>query len=166
MLSKKALQKFVKTVAKNDLFDADLPYEDFTMGCILSHQSIFVDTRDELQQQKFFPIGITGLFKLPNDLSQNFYFNYTYYNVSYESLTCCSDVPIAFHYMEPQEIISMEYFFYHVHPFGVAKNITEKIGRKLKLDEIILASDKKVFAPNFIEHLDYHNFSSSEMEEG
>jgi hypothetical protein len=35
----------------------------------------------------------------------------------------------------------LDHLIYHVHPFGLEKNFTESLPRKLKLEEIIEASD-------------------------
>jgi hypothetical protein len=126
-----------------------------------------VNTLDELQQQRFFPLPVEFIFKplSPEAQAKYFYDKYTYYNTTYESMSCCSDVPIAFHYIKPPKMYFIEYLGYQIHPFGVTKNATEKRPRKLKLDEIIRASDVKVHTPNFRDHVDFHNMTSSEMDE-
>lgn len=145
------------------MFSEDGQSEDVRMGRTLSHSAIFVDTQDELQQQRFFPIKMFNLVKVSENPLGDYYLNYTYYNVSNDGLRCCSDVSIGFHYTKPKEMHSLDYFIYKVYPFGSDKNLTEKFPRKLKLNEIIKASDRKVYTPNFRDHIDYHNMTSSEM---
>jgi hypothetical protein len=57
---------------------------------------------------------------------------------------------------------ALQYFVYHVHPFGLKKNLTEKLPRKLGLNEIIAASDIKGWGSDFIDHKPVHNLDSSE----
>lgn len=163
ILSKKALKKFAKLVNQTDMFDGEGDCEDVRMGRILSHEAIFVDCRDELQQRRFFPVTFKAYLKHSNKPSHQWFYNYTYYNVSHDGLRCCSDVPVVFHNIKPERMYLSEYFIYHVHPFGVDKNTTEKLPRKFKLDEIITASDKRSFSSYFIDHEDYHNMTSSEF---
>lgn len=44
---------------------------------------------------------------------------------------------------------SFEYFFYHVHPFGLDKNFTEVLPRKPPLDEVIARSDIPGFGSHY-----------------
>lgn len=147
------------------MFDDDGEFEDVRMGRILSHSAIFVDCRDELEQQRFFPVSFFAYMSYLTKSSYLWFYDYTYFNVTIGNLNCCSDVPIVFHKIKPKRMFLMEFLFYHLHPFGVDKNSTEKLPRKLKLSEIIEASDKKVQTPNFRDHLDYHNLTSSEIDE-
>lgn len=55
-----------------------------------------------------------------------------------------------------------EYLIYHVHPFGIEKNLTETLPRKLSLNEIIAASDAKSFNNFAINHTDHHQLDDSE----
>lgn len=162
ILSRKALVKFADIVAKDgSLFTPDGPNEDLSMGDALAHSAIFVDCRDQLLQRRFFPLGFEYHI---NNLDPSFWYkNYAYYNVTQGSLNCCSDIPISFHYITPPAMYQLEYFVYHVHPFGIEKNFTESLPRNLTLKEIIEASDTKSFSPNFRNHTDFHNMSSSEI---
>lgn len=169
ILSRKAVDKFAKiitTLPQNDDFFRPGAGEDFNMGRILSHCAIFVDTRDEMLQKRFFPVSITV--HLTNDLSRSYltyswYSSYLYFNVSQGSLRCCSDVPIAFHYVKPKTNFFLEFLVYRVQPFGLERNLTEKYPKKLTLNEIIEASDGRSFAPNFLNHKDYHKMDSDEI---
>lgn len=130
------------------------------MGRMLSHSAIFVDTRDELFRKRFFPISVED--HLNNSLYlDDWYPKYLYYNVS-SGLNCCSDVPVAFHYIKKKKNFLQEYLIYHSHIFGLEKNLTEKLPRKITLDEIISASDAKSNAENFRDHFKYHEMDSSE----
>lgn len=71
------------------------------------------------------------------------YFDRLYYEVAQGSSSCCSDVAITFHYTKPRDMYLLEYLIYHHHPYGLEKNLTEALPRKLSLSEIIAASDAR-----------------------
>lgn len=165
ILSKKALKKFAQKV-ENDktLFSPDGPYEDVRMGKALAHSAIFVDSRDDFLQERFFPLPVTKFFKSSISKDPHYWFNlFNYYSLLKDGLSCCSDVPISFHYIKPPELYYLEYLIYHVHPFGLVENFSRSFPRTLSLEEIVLASDVKSSAPNFIPHVDFHNMTSSEI---
>lgn len=135
------------------------------MGRTLSRNAIFVDSRDELHQMRFFTANIREHLKrkLPVDY---WYFEKMYYDVAHGSLDCCSDVAISFHYVKPNQMYWLEYFIYHSHPFGIGKNSSETLPRKLALTEIIAGSDAR--RPELDEMFNteltnVHNIESSEI---
>lgn len=162
ILSKKALEKFVmkivpnKTLCKID----DTGAEDYEMGKCLQHYAIFADERDDLLQKRFFPVGFMEHLK-PSD-PDYWYYKSQYYKVAQGSLDCCSATPAVFHYINPREMYLLDYLTRHVHPFGLYKNFTETLPRKLKLKEILQASDVESSAVNFKKHETYHNLEESE----
>lgn len=119
----------------------------YTTGTCLNRNAILVDTRDQFNQQRFFPIGIDPHFR--TDIDGNWYFQRNYYNLTRYDLSCCSDVVVELHYIPPVEMYLLEYFIYHVHPFGLENNLTETYPKKLKLDEILKASNTPSFAESF-----------------
>jgi hypothetical protein len=66
------------------------------------------------------------------------------------------------HYINPHEMYFLEYAIYKVHPFGLQRNLTEVLPRKLTLQEVIEKSDTKSFSPNFKEHVRVHNLDDDE----
>lgn len=162
VLSRKALIKFAEIVKRDpSYFTPDGAYEDMRMGRALAHSAIFVDSRDEMHRERFFPLPLHVLIR--HNFTPDFWLsNFDYYKFKAGNLSGCSDVPIAFHYIKPPELYNLEYLIYKVHPFGLEKNLTEVFPRKLLLNEIIVASDFKSSAPNFVKHEDYHNMTSSE----
>jgi glycoprotein-N-acetylgalactosamine 3-beta-galactosyltransferase len=160
ILSKKALIKFANLARNDSKFLSGVGAEDVGMGQALAHSAIFVDCRDELKQKRFFPLQFDESFKTYKP--DFWYYRYRYYNYTRGSLSCCSDVPIAFHYIKPEKMFLLEYLIYRVHPFGLEKNLTETLPRKLKIEEIIKASDAKSLSPNFVNHTDYHQLDSDE----
>lgn len=161
-MSKKTLIKFADIVTRDKAaFSPDGDFEDGHMGKALKHSAIFVDGRDAMQRERFFPLTIKGLMKT---LTPDHWFRrYNYYNFSLNGINGFSDVAISFHYIDPSDMFLLEYLIYHVHPFGAQYNISEVLPEKLKLEEIIAASDAKSSAPNFRPHKDFHNMTSSEL---
>lgn len=68
------------------------------------------------------------------------------------------------HYVSRQQMHALEYLVYHVHPFGYDQNSTEKLPRKLFLDEIISRSDVKSYAPEYYEHERFDDLDNFELE--
>lgn len=165
VLSKGALKKFVTQIIPNatQCRMIEMGAEDMEMGICLNQNAIFVDERDENQQKRFFPTGFIydHLYKEVNP--DYWYVKMQYYDSPQGSLDCCSDVPIAFHYVKPEEMHYIQYFTRNVHPFGVSKNITETLPRKLSLEEIIRASDMESNSVNFKPHQNVHNIDTDEL---
>lgn len=163
ILSKKALEKFVTRIMPNKTMckEQEDGSEDWEMGRCLQHSAIFTDERDEKMQKRFFPAGILEHVKAVK-VPSYWYDNSQYYEVAQGSLECCSDMPASFHYINPHEMYLLEYLTRHVHPFGLEKNLNESLPRKLRLKEILRASDTESPSVNFRKHRIYHNFDESE----
>jgi hypothetical protein len=69
---------------------------------------------------------------------------------------------VEMHYIKPNEMRMLEYFIYNLHPFGLEKNLTETLPKKLSIEEIVEASDKRSFAKNYREHKIVHQFDDDE----
>ena len=121
-----------------------------TAGKCLGNTTIFVDTRDEHNQMRFFPISVETHFQAKRDpdfwYSKNIYYNYTQ-----GSLDCCSDTVAGLHYITPREMYMLDYLIYHVNPYGVDQH-DDKIPPKLALAEILRRSNEKSSSPNYKEH--------------
>lgn len=163
VLSRKALEKFNKNLLKNlTICHADGGSEDWEMGECLEHHAIAVDCRDELHQKRFFPVGVEQ--HMGNYVDQGYwYVQRQYYTVAQGSPDCCSSTSIGFHYIDPREMYSLEYYIYKVHPFGIDNHSKEKLPRKLTLQEIINASDLESHASSFKKHKNYHFIEKSEV---
>lgn len=143
LFSRKALKKMVEesfklNIPRCNLRDAE--FDDMITGNCLGTNAIFVNELDELNQKRFFPIGI-GEHAYKDELSDMWYKHYMWYNTSMGDLRCCSDTFVMLHYVSKREMYLQEYFAYKVHPFGLDKNTTEVLPRKLPLEEIIARSD-------------------------
>jgi hypothetical protein len=69
---------------------------------------------------------------------------------------------VNLHYVTPKELYLYDYFIYNVHPFGLNKNLSETVPRKLPLSEIIQASDVASRAKNFKAHEIMHEIEADE----
>lgn len=135
------------------------------MSKTLAHYAIFPDTRDEKLQQRFFPYPLDQSLNHTTERSliHQWYFDRLYYNVPQGGTDCCSDVIVQCHYIKSYTLYFLEYLIYNVHPFGLEKNLTETLPRKLGLQEIIKASDAKSYGSFIGEHEDVHDLTSSEV---
>ncbi|XP_074653159.1 glycoprotein-N-acetylgalactosamine 3-beta-galactosyltransferase 1-like [Tubulanus polymorphus] len=96
--------------------------EDFNMGkCLGLIGVVDIDTRDEFQRDRFHPFRPeVHLFKgyLPKD----FWFWKYIVHPSEIGPGCCSDFTISFHYIQPSNMYVIEFFIYHLRPFGISKH--------------------------------------------
>lgn len=163
VLSKKAVKKFVEVLLPNETLcsSSDTANEDLSMGGCLAHFAIFVDSRDEFQQKRFYPVGAEEHMKFGYDWT--WWYHYTQYYLSPKGgIDCCSEHPVAFHYVGPKEMHLFEYLIYNSHPFGLDDHINEKLPRKLSMKEVIAASDVHSKAPKFVIHENRHQLDSDE----
>lgn len=165
ILSKAAVKKFVTQIMWNSTLcrveeDGE---EDFEMGKCLRHNAIFVDERDERKQKRFFPMGFEFEHLKKQKDPDYWYDQSQYYETALGSLNCCSDKPIEFHYVGPKEMYLIQYLTRNVHPFGLVKNFTEELPRKLRLEEILSASDTDSSSVNFHSHRSVHNIETNEL---
>lgn len=165
IISKKALKKFSEKLVFNETVcpsSGDGEDEDWKMGNCLAHSAIFVDCRDELHQNRFFPVNVELHMGYKDDWLE-WYPKYQYYHTFEGNTSCCSDTSIQFHYIDPKQMYTLEYLIYKAHPFGLVDHLEESLPRQLPLQEIIEASDAPSPSVNFWEHKDFHNLESSEI---
>lgn len=106
--------------------------------------ALSVDCRDDRKQKRFFPVGVGAHFRRKMDMKY-WYFKYIFYNSTQGNLDCCSDTIAGMHYIDPKEMHLLDYLIYHVHPFGLEKNITECPPKRLKIQNIKAASKTESF---------------------
>lgn len=163
ILSKKALEKFVTKIMKNDTIcrtDGG-GSEDLEIGKCLQHHTLAIDGRDMSLQQRFFPIGVEYL--MGREFNSKFWYEkYQWFNVTRGNLNCCSDTVAALHYIKPLEMHFLEFLIYHLHPFGLKKNVTETLPPKLTLNELIETANAKSFSPNYRAHKIIHYMDDDE----
>ena len=129
-------------------------------GKCLGNTTIFVDTRDDKNEMRFFPVSVREHFdsKRPPNY---WYFNYLYYNVTQGSMDCCSESVAGLHYITPKEMYLIDYLIYHVNPYGIEQH-NDKIPPKLPLAEILRRSNEKSSSPNYIQHEVINDMEDSE----
>ncbi|KAG5674686.1 hypothetical protein PVAND_004638 [Polypedilum vanderplanki] len=164
ILSKKILKKFVTKIMhdKNACKIENYGAEDLELGSCLKNFTIYADTRDSMQQQRFFPVGVYEHFKERDENSSFWYNDMMYYDATFGGLNCCSDTFVNAHYVFPKGLYLMDYLIYNVHPFGLQKNLTEKIPRKFTFAELVQRSDVESNATDFEPHTIYRNLDESE----
>jgi glycoprotein-N-acetylgalactosamine 3-beta-galactosyltransferase len=126
----------------------------------MKYRAIFINDLDEKNQKRFFPFKFE--IYTTKEVTEDYDWNYPWKNTSQGSLDCCSDTFVHMHYVTPTEMNQLEYFVYHVHPFGIEKNLTESLPRKFSLEEIIKTSDEKSLSRNYIEHVKHHQLDDDE----
>ena len=163
IFSKKALEKFVAISKNQTLCNTRIgEAEDVMTGRCMKKYAIFLDALDSNDQKQMFPVGIEEHVKYKDPDFSYWYWKNLYRNVTQGGLGCCSDIFVEAHYVHLKEFYLLDYLIYKVHPFGINKNLTETLPRKLSLEEIIEKSDKKSFSPNFIPHKIVHHIDEDE----
>lgn len=116
---------------------------------------------DELNQKRFFPLSVNP--HLEGRIYEDWYHEYLWYQNPLGGLKCCSDTFCAMHYVGPTQLYFLEYMVHHVHPFGFDKNSTEVLPKKLSLEQIVAASDKKGVGTHYVNHEPVHKLEESEL---
>lgn len=112
-------------------------------------------------QKRFFPITVEPHFA-PKLNPKEWYYDYLWKNVTQGGLECCSDTFVESHYVDPNEMHQLELLIYHVHPFGLQKNLTETLPRKFSLQEVIESAEEISYSKNYRDHITIHQFDEDE----
>lgn len=126
----------------------------FFLGNCLEKDAIFVDTRDELKQQRFFPFGMESHCvkdRFKNRFSYaDWYYSTIYYDVPQGSLDCCSSFFVLKTSASSPEMYFLDYMIYEVVPFGIDKNSNDTLPRKFTFEEVSEAGHAKSFQKHHI----------------
>ncbi|KAL7073027.1 hypothetical protein ACQ4LE_007861 [Meloidogyne hapla] len=140
VLSRAALRLFVEKgipdqkICRQDENGA----EDAEMGKCMELLGIRAgDSRDNEGRHRFFPFQPSHHLP-PGNKDPNYWFWRNIYYDMDQGPGCCSDFAVAFHYMDPAWLYSMEYLVYHLRPFGLDIPYNAETGRaKDKFSKLI-----------------------------
>ncbi|MCL4140947.1 UNVERIFIED_CONTAM: hypothetical protein GTU68_067366 [Idotea baltica] len=123
--------------------------EDVEIGKCLENVGVkALDSRDNLGRYRFFPF-VAEHHLIPGHIGpKNWFWDYIFYP-SKVGMDCCSDTAISFHYVPPNKMYELEYFIYHLRPYGVQPRIPfpaplppDKLGIPQELIEKLEGAEK------------------------
>ncbi|XP_048576879.1 glycoprotein-N-acetylgalactosamine 3-beta-galactosyltransferase 1 [Nematostella vectensis] len=127
VFSKETLIRFGKLLKDSKHCPLHSKAEDVEVGrCLRKVGVVPGDTRDERKRETFHPFSpeqqlITGLIK-----KDNWLWAYSNNRVTIGP-GCCSDHSVTFHHITPNMMYLMEYFVYHLRPYGIT--LADQYGR-------------------------------------
>lgn len=112
ILSKKALEKFVKRVLQGKCIAGITGPEDYNTGDCLQKEALLIDAHNLNHEKEFFPIGTEEHMKNRSNSDEWWYSRNQWANVTQGGLNCCSESIACLHYVSPHLTI---YFIKYIH---------------------------------------------------
>ena len=163
ILSKKALEKFVKRVLEGKCEPGIKGAEDLLVGKCLQEQVLFIDAHDVNHEKQIFPISFEQNFKTNKKNIDYWYIEAQWSKFMYGNSSCCSDQLVGLHYINPPEMYLINYLLYYVYPFGLDGNHNTEISKILTFRETLEAANEKSSSVDFQDHEFVHNFDTNEI---
>ncbi|KFD61962.1 hypothetical protein M514_05663 [Trichuris suis] len=119
VLSRYALTQVVEKVFKKDMLSKEMGPEDLLLGKALKLAGVNPsDSLDMYGRPRFFPLSPQFHVRQRDPDKKFWLYSFSQYPMKL-GLSCCSDFTISFHYVVPDLMYVLEYFIYHLRPFGI-----------------------------------------------